>query len=114
MPHTVTAGLDGSPKSRTAAESAAREAEMRGLRLTLVHVREPEPDRVEAPRPCHRVIGSIVGTRQAPDEVFRPPAAGCSRVVSPSRPSASADASFQDVPHGQIDARTVFEFPDGR
>ncbi|WP_328552020.1 MULTISPECIES: universal stress protein [unclassified Streptomyces] len=44
MMRTVTAGLDGSPESLAAAEWAAREARMRGLRLKLVHVREPVPD----------------------------------------------------------------------
>ncbi|MFD7815462.1 universal stress protein [Streptomyces sp. NPDC059785] len=44
MPRTVTVGLDGSPESRAAAEWAAREAELRGLALKLVHVREPVPE----------------------------------------------------------------------
>ncbi|MCX3061727.1 universal stress protein [Streptomyces beihaiensis] len=43
MTSTVTAGLDGSPESRTAAEWAAREAQSRGLPLRLVHVWEPMP-----------------------------------------------------------------------
>lgn len=44
MPRTVMVGLDGSPESRAAAEWAAREAEMRGLPLRLVHVWEPVPE----------------------------------------------------------------------
>ncbi|MFJ2263727.1 universal stress protein [Streptomyces sp. NPDC087844] len=44
MPRTVTVGLDGSSESRAAAEWAAREAELRGLPLKLVHVREPVPE----------------------------------------------------------------------
>ncbi|MEU6096903.1 universal stress protein [Streptomyces sp. NPDC047079] len=44
MPRPVTAGLDGSSESRAAAEWAAREAKLRGLPLTLVHVWEPVPD----------------------------------------------------------------------
>ncbi|MFJ8492947.1 universal stress protein [Streptomyces sp. NPDC094038] len=43
MLRTVTAGLDGSPESRAAAEWAAREARLRGLPLKIVHVREPLP-----------------------------------------------------------------------
>ncbi|MFE2064295.1 universal stress protein [Streptomyces sp. NPDC059467] len=44
MLRTVTAGLDGSAESRAAAEWAAREAELRGLPLKIVHVWEPVPD----------------------------------------------------------------------
>ncbi|MER5940417.1 universal stress protein [Streptomyces sp. NPDC001928] len=40
---SVTAGLDGSRESRAAAEWAAREAQLLGLPLKLVHVREPGP-----------------------------------------------------------------------
>ncbi|MGW5255360.1 universal stress protein [Streptomyces sp. NPDC004012] len=43
MPRPVIAGLDGSSESRAAAEWAAREAGLRGLPLTLVHVCEPAP-----------------------------------------------------------------------
>lgn len=43
MSRTVTAGLDGSPESRTAAEWAAREALLRGLPLKIVYVSEPLP-----------------------------------------------------------------------
>ncbi|MEU3147628.1 MULTISPECIES: universal stress protein [unclassified Streptomyces] len=47
---TVTAGLDGSPESRAAAEWAAREARLLGLPLRLVHVWEPVPEPlVQAP-----------------------------------------------------------------
>jgi nucleotide-binding universal stress UspA family protein len=44
MVNTVVAGLDGSAESRAAAEWAAREAKLRDLPLTLVHVWEPVPD----------------------------------------------------------------------
>ncbi|MFD7898872.1 universal stress protein [Streptomyces sp. NPDC059743] len=44
MHRTVIVGLDGSPESRAAAEWAAREAELRGLPLKLVHVWEPVPE----------------------------------------------------------------------
>lgn len=40
---SVTVGLDGSRESRAAAEWAAREAQLLGLPLKLVHVREPVP-----------------------------------------------------------------------
>ncbi|MEU0439270.1 universal stress protein [Streptomyces sp. NPDC006186] len=43
MDRTVVAGLDGSPESRAAVEWAAREAELRGLPLKIVHVWEPDP-----------------------------------------------------------------------
>ncbi|MFE2889584.1 universal stress protein [Streptomyces graminifolii] len=44
MVRSVVAGLDGSPESRAAAEWAAREAELRGLPLKIVHVWVPAPD----------------------------------------------------------------------
>ncbi|SEC76054.1 Nucleotide-binding universal stress protein, UspA family [Streptomyces sp. 3213] len=44
MVRTLVAGLDGSPESSAAAEWAAREAELRGLPLKIVHVWEPAPD----------------------------------------------------------------------
>ncbi|MGP3987174.1 universal stress protein [Streptomyces sp. 3N207] len=43
MSRNVTVGLDGSPESRAAAEWAAREAQLLGLPLRLLHVREPAP-----------------------------------------------------------------------
>lgn len=43
MLRTITVGLDGSAESRAAAEWAAREAELRGLPLKIVHVWEPVP-----------------------------------------------------------------------
>ncbi|UXY23531.1 universal stress protein [Streptomyces cynarae] len=44
MPRTITVGLDGSAESRAAAEWAAREAQLRGLPVKLVHVWEPVPE----------------------------------------------------------------------
>ena len=44
MVRTLVAGFDGSPESNTAAEWAAREAELRGLPLKIVHVWVPAPD----------------------------------------------------------------------
>ncbi|MGY6021316.1 universal stress protein [Streptomyces spinosirectus] len=44
MPRTITVGLDGSPESRAAAEWAAREAQLRGLPVKLVHTWEPIPE----------------------------------------------------------------------
>ncbi|MET9895332.1 universal stress protein [Streptomyces sp. NPDC006465] len=50
MLRTITVGLDGSQESRAAAEWAAREAELRGLPLKIVHVWEPVPEpMVQAP-----------------------------------------------------------------
>lgn len=43
MSRTVTAGIDDSPESRTAAEWAAREALLRDLPLKIVYVQEPTP-----------------------------------------------------------------------
>ncbi|MFE0514123.1 universal stress protein [Streptomyces sp. NPDC058964] len=54
MYRTVTAGLDGSPESRAAAEWAAREALLRHLPLKIVHVSERAPEhpvRARPPRP---------------------------------------------------------------
>ncbi|WP_405848171.1 universal stress protein [Streptomyces sp. NBC_01518] len=44
MVRTLVAGFDGSPESNAAAEWAAREAELRGLPLKIVHVWVPAPD----------------------------------------------------------------------
>ncbi|MFF9060389.1 universal stress protein [Streptomyces sp. NPDC101213] len=44
MVRTVVAGIDGSTESGAAAEWAAREARLRGLPLTLVHVWQPVPE----------------------------------------------------------------------
>ncbi|OLZ58596.1 stress-inducible protein [Streptomyces sp. IMTB 2501] len=43
MTRTITVGLDGSPESRAAAEWAAREAQLRGLPLKILHVFELPP-----------------------------------------------------------------------
>jgi nucleotide-binding universal stress UspA family protein len=48
MIHAVVAGIDGSRESRAAGEWAAREAELRGLPLQLVHVWEPVPEPMRA------------------------------------------------------------------
>ncbi|MFJ4692259.1 universal stress protein [Streptomyces sp. NPDC088766] len=44
MVRTVVAGIDGSSQSNAAAQWAAREAQLRGLPLTLVHVWQPVPE----------------------------------------------------------------------
>jgi nucleotide-binding universal stress UspA family protein len=44
MSRTITVGLDGSPESRAAAEWAAREAQLRGLPVKLVHTWEAIPE----------------------------------------------------------------------
>ncbi|MGW0988153.1 zinc-dependent alcohol dehydrogenase [Streptomyces sp. NPDC002486] len=55
------------------------------------------------------VIGSIVGTRQDLDEVFRLHAAGRTEVIFETRPLASVNESIADVLTGRIKARIVFE-----
>ncbi|WRZ94888.1 zinc-dependent alcohol dehydrogenase [Streptomyces sp. NBC_01007] len=59
------------------------------------------------------VIGSIVGTRQDLAEVFDLHAAGRTRVIRESRPLASVNESIDDVLHGRIQARIVFDFGEG-
>lgn len=54
MPRYVTVGLDGSPESRAAAEWAAREAQLLGLPVKLVHVWEP----VSEPMALVRLLGA--------------------------------------------------------
>ncbi|MFF9000470.1 universal stress protein [Streptomyces achromogenes] len=53
MPRTITAGLDGSPQSVTAAGWAAREALLRDVPLRLVHAlgRQPYTSRGHLPQP---------------------------------------------------------------
>ncbi|MFH8798824.1 zinc-dependent alcohol dehydrogenase [Streptomyces sp. NPDC017936] len=55
------------------------------------------------------VIGSIVGTRQDLDEVFRLHAAGRTRVIHETRPLETVNESIAEVLSGQIKARIVFE-----
>jgi alcohol dehydrogenase, propanol-preferring len=54
------------------------------------------------------VIGSIVGTRQGLDEVFRLHAAGRTPVIYEPRPLATVDGSIAEVLDGQVKARIVF------
>lgn len=55
------------------------------------------------------VIGSIVGTRQDLAEVFRLHAAGRTRVVYETRPLSSVNACIDEVLHGRVKARIVFD-----
>ncbi|KOU74162.1 alcohol dehydrogenase [Streptomyces sp. MMG1533] len=55
------------------------------------------------------VIGSIVGTRQDLDEVFRLHAAGRTKVIYETRPLETVNESIAAVLNGQITARIVFE-----
>ncbi|MDB1087295.1 alcohol dehydrogenase AdhP [Streptomyces sp. ACA25] len=55
------------------------------------------------------VIGSIVGTRQDLDEVYRLHAAGRTRVIRQVRALDSVNESMDEVLRGQITARIVFE-----
>ncbi|MFF9808012.1 universal stress protein [Streptomyces coeruleorubidus] len=71
MPRTVTVGVDGSPESLAAAEWAAREAQLRGLPLHLVHAWDwqryalPEPDNA-----AHRYWGGRV-LREATERLHK-------------------------------------------
>ncbi|WP_086796778.1 universal stress protein [Streptomyces caniscabiei] len=67
MNRTVTVGLDGSRESRSAAEWAAREAQLLGVPLKLVHVWEPVP----APMAQAPLLGTETGqhwTERVPRE----------------------------------------------
>ncbi|MDC2950162.1 zinc-dependent alcohol dehydrogenase [Streptomyces heilongjiangensis] len=55
------------------------------------------------------VIGSIVGTRQDLDEVFRLHAAGRTKVIYETRPLEAVNESIAEVLGGQVKARIVFE-----
>ncbi|MFE9661176.1 MULTISPECIES: alcohol dehydrogenase catalytic domain-containing protein [unclassified Streptomyces] len=56
------------------------------------------------------VLGSIVGTRQDLDEVFRLHAAGRTRVIRETRPLESVNDSIAQVLAGDVRARIVFTF----
>ncbi|WP_282703502.1 zinc-dependent alcohol dehydrogenase [Streptomyces sp. CC219B] len=60
------------------------------------------------------VIGSIVGTRQDLAEVFQLHAAGRTEVIRETRPLDSVNESIDDVLHGRIKARIVFDLGAGR
>ncbi|MBC2904159.1 alcohol dehydrogenase AdhP [Streptomyces cupreus] len=55
------------------------------------------------------VIGSIVGTRQDLAEVFQLHAAGRTKVICETRPLDSVNESIDDVLHGHVPARIVFD-----
>ncbi|WP_432179782.1 universal stress protein [Streptomyces sp. NBC_00063] len=57
----ITAGLDGSRASATAARWAAREAELRGIALNLFHVDERPDQRPLPPVPCPENTRRSVG-----------------------------------------------------
>ncbi len=55
------------------------------------------------------VIGSIVGTRHNPDEVFRLHTAGRTKVIYETRPLETVTVSMAEVLDGRVKARDVFE-----
>ncbi len=56
-----------------------------------------------------RVIGSIVGTREDLEEVFRLHALGRTRVIAEGRKLDDVNEAIAEVLAGQVDARLVFE-----
>jgi nucleotide-binding universal stress UspA family protein len=68
MTRTVTAGLDGSPESRAAAEWAAREARLRDLPLKILHVFE-----VFEPAPLPAAQAPLPGAETGQDRAERIP-----------------------------------------
>ena len=56
------------------------------------------------------ILGSIVGTRNDLQDVFRLHEAGRTRVVASARKLDDINACFDDVLAGRVPARLVFEF----
>jgi len=56
------------------------------------------------------IKGSIVGTRKDMAEVFEIHRQGKTKVISESRKLESVNEDFDDVEHGKVDARLVFDF----
>ncbi|MFD4712132.1 universal stress protein [Streptomyces sp. NPDC058430] len=69
----ITAGLDGSRESVTAARWTAREAELRGIALNLVHVDEGSDQRPPVPDPRPEITRRSDGTllRDATQDLHR-------------------------------------------
>ena len=59
-----------------------------------------------------QIIGSIVGTRQDLNEVFRLQALGRTRVIAETRRLADAAESMEEVLRGSVPARLVFDLTD--
>ncbi|MCK6066126.1 MULTISPECIES: zinc-dependent alcohol dehydrogenase [Microbacterium] len=59
-----------------------------------------------------QIIGSIVGTRQDLNEVFRLHALGRTRVIAETRRLADAAESIEEVLRGSVPARLVFDLTD--
>jgi nucleotide-binding universal stress UspA family protein len=102
MPRTVGAGLDGFLESLAAAEWAAREARLRGLRLKLVHVREP------VPAPMAQALLPGAETRRHRSErsgTGVPPAEGRGRIPREAAEGLRARHPGVDVLTEQLDGR---------
>lgn len=56
------------------------------------------------------VMGSLVGTRNDLADVFALHAAGCTKVITETRPLESVNECFDEVLAGKVPARLVFEF----
>ncbi|MDX3241344.1 universal stress protein [Streptomyces sp. ME18-1-4] len=103
---TITVGLDGSQESRAAAEWAAREAELRGLPLKIVHVWEPVPEPMaQAP-----LLGAETQQRWTErSEMGVPPAEGWGRMpreaaagISLRHPSVEVVSEQLSGPPGDV------------
>ncbi|WP_405594460.1 universal stress protein [Streptomyces sp. NBC_01092] len=99
---SVTVGLDGSHESRAAAEWAAREAQLLGLPLKLVHVWEPAP----APMAQAPLLGTETQQHWTePSEMGAPPAEGWERVPREAAEGLRARHPRLDVITEQLSGR---------
>ncbi|MCX4904040.1 universal stress protein [Streptomyces sp. NBC_00878] len=98
MPRTVTVGLDGSPESLAAAERAAREAELRGLALRLVHTWDWQPYAQPVPDDAAHRHGGVRVLREATERLHdRHPDLEITSEQVPQPPVTALLAAADDV-----------------